>query len=95
MSGGQSEEKHDGTRASARRRRPASAKLLLGLAGLLAGATLVACEDTQACVPLGAGCTDADAFSFFFSAEVPCCEGTCTDQPPPPSNPDAVIKLCE
>jgi hypothetical protein len=65
------------------------------LALLLAIAGLSGCEESQACFPLTASCTDAASFSQFFAPDVPCCEGTCTAQPPDPSAPNVPILICE
>lgn len=45
------------------------------------------CEESQACFPLNAECSDAAGFSGFFESNLQCCEGTCTAEanplPPP------------
>jgi len=66
-----------------------------GLMIAIIGLAFVGCEETQACFPLGSSCTDATGFSSFFAANVPCCEGTCQDQPPPPDTPNLIVKSCE
>lgn len=65
------------------------------LMAMFIAATLVGCEESQNCFPLGSSCTDAEGFSAFFESNVPCCEGVCTDQPPPPNQNNVVVKACQ
>jgi hypothetical protein len=80
-------------RPSSRRRGPSRVGVLLAL---LVCVGLVACEEQQQCFAIGQSCTQASAYSEFFSPGAPCCEGTCTPLPNPPGqNFEGTLAECQ
>ena len=61
----------------------------------LAALGLAGCDDTQPCFPTGARCDQSAMFSEFFQPNVPCCQGTCTQVPRPPTIPSGNYFVCQ